>query len=79
MFTPAQYATLNHFAHTQNLRNCSIYPNTTEVVDIERAGDRLLATVRTEDTVKGIFHTNSVIAIGVRGAIRFKRTSQYVL
>lgn len=77
MFTPKQFATLNHFAHTQNLRNCGIRESFTTVSDIEAVGDRLMATVVSEEE-RGIFETRSVLTIGPRGGIRFLRTSHYV-
>lgn len=78
MPNPAQLAALNHFAHLQNKRNCSIHESCTTVSKIEDIGSRLYATVVSEDVVRGIFSTHSVIAIGPRGAIRFCRTSRYV-
>lgn len=80
MFTPKQFARLNHFAHTQNMRNCSVYESCTTVSQIEKIGlnGAMLATVVSEDVVKGIFSTRSVITIGPRGGMSFCKTSRYV-
>jgi len=70
MFNAKQYAALNHFAHNQNKRNCSIAENFTIVEGIENHNGKLFAFVKTVDCNKGIFHSQACIAIGPRGGVK---------
>lgn len=69
MFTPKQFAALNHFAKTQAMRNCSIHESTATVTGIEDHYGKLFATVESVDDVRGIFRSYACISIGPRGGV----------
>lgn len=85
MFTPKQYAKLNHYANNLRLRNVSIRESVASVERIEKIGDLLFCTVWAQDVVSldnpatTGFYTFAVISIGPRGGLHYEKVRRDVI
>jgi hypothetical protein len=85
MFTPKQFAALNHYANNLRLSNVMTRDSVASVEDIEKIGNLLFCTVKAQDVLsmeneaKVGFHSLAVISIGPRGGLHYEKMRRDVL